>query len=88
MAHHEMQVRPAGDPSRAREIVQQLVDETPEIAMSESPSGAYELIVTEPDMTWDQARLWVIERVTELDHEAPVYLDLLGMDRVAQEGGQ
>ncbi len=87
MAIHEMQVHPVNDPSRAREIIQQLVDETPEIVAHEHASGAYELTVTEPDMTWDQARLWVIERVTEVDHEAPVYLDLLGMDRVPQPEG-
>jgi len=87
MARHEMQVQPAGDPSRAREIVEQLVDKTPEIVAEETPSGAYVLTVTEPDMTWEEARMWVIERVTELDHEAPVYLDLLGMDRMPQPDG-
>ena len=87
MARHEMQLQPAGDPSRAGEIVQQLADETPEIVADATPSGAYVLTVTEPDMTWEEARMWVIERVTELDHEAPVYLDLLGMDRMPQPDG-
>ncbi|HEY5142890.1 MAG TPA: hypothetical protein VII98_05270 [Solirubrobacteraceae bacterium] len=87
MAHHEMQVQTAGDPSRAAEIVRELVDAAPEVEAREGASGSYELTVTQPDMTWDEARIWMIERATEIDHEAPVHLDLLRVGRVSEAGG-